>query len=310
MEQLLFLPPELDFTLLKFHDTTTNIDFEVCSCQISSCCPLCHTISTKIHSRYLRMIGDLPVSGKIAKLKLQVRKFFCENLDCSRKIFTERFPEQLNSYSRRFERLNELITSIGLELGGNVAQRIGKLCYVKISASTILRLVIKCPVPAIKLPKIIGVDDWAFKKRLKYGTIIVDLEKNEVVDLLPDREAKTLTDWLKKHLSVETVSRDRSSTYASAITEADDKIVQIADRWHILKNLTEGFEGFLNTQRESLRDISAELSEEQQLLSESIVSEIEEIAKKDIVVTGRYHDNFLKVKQLYNDAKVVLRQFW
>jgi transposase len=248
------------------------------------------------------MIGDLPVSGKIAKLKLQVRKFFCENLDCSRKIFTERFPEQLNSYSRRFERLNELITSIGLELGGNVAQRIGKLCYVKISASTILRLVIKCPVPAIKLPKIIGVDDWAFKKRLKYGTIIVDLEKNEVIDLLPDREAKTLTDWLKKHLSVETVSRDRSSTYASAITEADDKIVQIADRWHILKNLTEGFEGFLNTQRESLRDISAELSEELQLLSESIVPEIKEIAKKDIVLTGRYHDNFLKVKQLQNEG--------
>jgi transposase len=191
---------------------------------------------------------------------------------------------------------------MGLELGGNVAQRIGKLCYVKISASTILRLVIKCPIPAIKLPKIIGVDDWAFKKRLKYGTIIVDLEKNEVIDLLPDREAKTLTDWLKKHLSVETVSRDRSSTYASAITEADSKIVQIADRWHILKNLTEGFEGFLNTQRESLRDISAELSEEQQLLSESIVPEIKEIAKKDIVITGRYHDNFLKVKQLKSEG--------
>ena len=249
------------------------------------------------------MIDDLPVSGKIAKLRLQVRKFFCENLDCSRKIFTERFKEQLNSYSRRFERLNELITSIGLELGGNVAQRIGKLCYVKVSASTILRLVIKCPIPSIKLPKIIGVDDCAFKKRLKYGTIIVDLEKNEVIDLLPDREAKTLTDWLKKHLSVETVSRDRSSTYASAITEADDEIVQIADRWHILKNLTEGFEGVsggvpLNTQRESLRYISAELSEEQQLLSESIVPEIKDIAKKDIVITGKYHDNFLKVKQL------------
>jgi transposase len=248
------------------------------------------------------MIGDLPVSGKIAKLRLQVRKFFCGNSDCSRKIFTERFKEQLSSYSRRFERLNELITSIGLELGGNVAQRIGKLCNVKVSASTILRLVFKCPIPTIKLPKIIGVDDWAFKKRLKYGTIIVDLEKNEVIDLLPDREAKTLTDWLKKHLSVETVSRDRSSTYTSAITEADDKIVQIADRWHILKNLTEGFEGFLNTQRESLRDISAELSEEQQLLSESIVPEIKEIAKKDMVVTGKYYDNFLKVKQLQREG--------
>jgi transposase len=307
MEQSLFLPSELDFTLLKLHNTATNIDFEVCSCQISSCGPLCQTICIKIHSRYLRIIGDLPVSGKIAKLKLQVRKFFCENLDCSRKIFTERFTQQLHSYSRRFERLNVLLSSMGLELGGNVAQRIGKLCYVKISASTILRLVVKCPIPAIKLPKIIGVDDWAFKKRLKYGTIIVDLEKNEVIDLLPDREAKTLITWLKLHSSVETVSRDGSSTYASAITEADDKIVQIADRWHILKNLTEGFEGVsggvpLNTQRESLRDISAELSKEQQLLSESIVPEIKEIAKKDIVVMGRYHDNLRIVAPSENKA--------
>ena len=302
MKQSLFLPSELDFTLLKFHNNNTNIDFEVCSCQISSCCPLCQTISFKIHSRYARTISDLPVSGKLAKLTLQVRKFFCENIDCSRKIFTERFKEQLNAYSRRFERLNDLISSIGLELGGNVAHRIGKLCYVKISASTILRLVLKCPIPAIQLPKIIGVDDWAFKKRLKYGTIIVDLEKNEVIDLLPDREGKTLTDWLKQYPSIETVSRDRSSTYASATTEADGKIVQIADRWHILKNLTEGFEGFLNTQRESLRDISTELSEEQQLVLESIVPEIIEIAKKDIVITGRYHDNFLKVKELQREG--------
>ena len=291
MEQSLFLPSELDFTVLKFYNTTTNIDFEVCSCQTSSCCPLCQTISFRIHSRYARTIGDLPVSGKLAKLKLQVRKFFCENSDCTRKIFTERFKEQLSAYSRRFERLNDLISSMGLELGGNVAHRIGKLCYVKISASTILRLVLKCPIPIVQLPKIIGVDDWAFKKRLKYGTIIVDLEKNEVIDLLPDREGKTLTDWLKQYPSIETVSRDRSSTYASATTEADVKIVQIADRWHILKNLTEGFEGFLNTQRESLRDISAELSEEQQLVLESIVPGIIEIAKKDIVITGRYHDN-------------------
>ena len=254
----------------------------------------------------------MPVSGKLAKLKLQVRKFFCENLDCPRKIFTERFKEQLKAYSRRFERLNDLISSMGLELGGNVAHRIGKLCYVKISASTILRLVIKCPIPAIQLPKIIGVDDWAFKKRLKYGTIIVDLEKNEVIDLLPNREGNerrsaTLTNWLKQYPSIETVSRDRSSTYASATTEADSKIVQIADCWHILKNLTEGFEGVsggvpLNTQRESLRDISAELSEEQQLVLESRVPEIVEIAKKDIIITGRYHDNFLRVKRLQGEG--------
>lgn len=165
MEQSLFIANELNFTILNFHNTTTDIDFNMISSQISSCYPLYHSISTKIHSRYGRTIGDLPVSVKTAKVKLQVRKFFCENTDCIRKIFTERFKEQLNTYSRRFERLNELLSAMGLELGGNVAQRIGKLCFVKISASTILRLVIKCHIPAIKLPKIIGVDDWAFKKR-------------------------------------------------------------------------------------------------------------------------------------------------
>ena len=137
---------------------------------------------------------------------------------------------------------------------------------------------------------------------MKYGTIIVDLEKNEVIDLLPDREGKTLTDWLKQYPSIETVSRDRSSTYASATTEADGNIVQIADRWHILKNLTEGFEHFLNTQRESLRDISTELSDQQQLVLESIVPEIIEISKKDTAITGRYYDNFLKMKELQREG--------
>lgn len=98
------------------------------------------------------------------------------------------------------EDLNEL-SLMGLELGGNVAHRISKLSSVKISASTILRLIVKCPIPAIKLPKIIGVDDLVFKKRLKYGTIIIDLETNEVIDLLPaggvpHREALTLTNCL------------------------------------------------------------------------------------------------------------------
>ena len=154
------------------------------------------------------MIGDLPVSGKIATINLQVRKFFCENSTCIRKIFSERFKQQLKSYARRFERLNELLSSMGLDLGGNVAHRVGKLCFVRISASTILRLIIKSPIQAIVAPKIIGVDDWAFKKRMKYGTIIVDLEKNKVIELLPDREAKTLSRWLEQHPSVEIVSRD------------------------------------------------------------------------------------------------------
>lgn len=302
MNQTLFILNELSFTLFNLDHNSTHATFHVISNQISSFCPLCNFSTTKIHSKYIRTIGDLPVSGKIVQLKLHVRKFFCENTNCTRKIYTERFKHQLNSYGRRFERLNEQLSSMGLELGGNVAHRISKLSSVKISASTILRLIVKCPIPAIKLPKIIGVDDWAFKKKLKYGTIIVDLETNKVIDLLPDREAATLTNWLREHSSVETVSRDRSSTYASGITQASDKIIQIADRWHILKNLTEGFERFLNTQRGSLRDISVELSQKQQYESENIVSVPLIIAKKDTSIKGRYYDNFLKVKELQSDG--------
>ena len=138
MEQSLFLPAELDFILSNFHYTSSEIKLNVVSSQVASQCPICQNISTKVHSRYLRMIGDLLVSGKIVTIDLQVRKFFCENFDCTRKIFSERFKQQLKSYARRFEQLNELLSSMGLELGGNVAQRVGKQCFVRISASTIL----------------------------------------------------------------------------------------------------------------------------------------------------------------------------
>jgi transposase len=175
MEQSLFLPAGLDFTISNFQHTNTTINLNVASSQTSSQCPVCQHFTSKVHSKYHRVIGALPITGKITTINLQVRKFFCENSDCIRKIFSERFKQQINSYARRFERLNELLSSTGLELGGNLAQRIGILSFVKISASTILRLIIKCPIHAIESPKITGVDDWAFKKRFDYGTIIIDL---------------------------------------------------------------------------------------------------------------------------------------
>jgi len=130
MNQTLFIPNELNFTLLNLDHNSSHVDFHVISNQISSHCPLCRFTTTKIHSKYIRTLGDLPVSGKIVQLKLHVGKFFCENINCIRKIFTERFEHQLISYGKRFERLNEQLLSMGLELGGNVAHRISKLSFV------------------------------------------------------------------------------------------------------------------------------------------------------------------------------------
>ena len=214
-------------------------------------------------------------------------------------IFTERFVTGLASYARRFDRLNQVLTGIGLESGGNSTTRQVRYFSVKISASTVLRLIKKCDIPAISTPKIIGVDDYAFKKGRKYGTVIVDLETHRVIDLLPDREAKTLSSWLLEYPSIEIVSRDRSNTYAAAITEACPQAEQIADRWHILKNLSETLERFLDTQRGEIKETALRLSQQQQKsANDEIIPDKAETLPQKAVFVGKYYDNFLKVKDL------------
>ena len=105
-ETITTLPSELDFILSNFHVTSSVVKLSVISSQVASQCPICQIINTRVFSRYFRMIGDLPVSGKIATINLQVRKFFCENSACIQRIFSERFKKQRKSYARRFKRLN------------------------------------------------------------------------------------------------------------------------------------------------------------------------------------------------------------
>jgi transposase len=113
---------------------------------------------------------------------------------------------------------------------------------MKTSGDTLLRMIrrqsnkIRTGREAL-LPKVIGARDWAWRKGCTYGTIIVDLERRNVIDLLPDREAETLTGWLLAHPSVETVARDRSPIYRNGIMLGKPYATQIADRWHLLSNL-------------------------------------------------------------------------
>jgi transposase len=319
----LLLPSTLDLALLGYEVLTERVTLEVLSHCSSSICPLCGHESNKIHSFYHRRITDLPTGGKKVSVQLQASKFFCLNSDCVRKIFTERFAAGLSSYGRRFERLNEVLTYCGLESGGNSSTRQAgcrpvNYFAVKISASTMLRLMKKRRIPLIAAPKVIGVDDWAFKKRCTYGTIIIDLENRQVIDLLPNREANTLAKWLLKHPTIEAerrpvISRDRSTTYASAITEGSPQAVQVADRWHILKNLTETLEKFLDTQRDSIKEISVQLSkdnrnEEQKPLIEAIVIKNEESLQieqptNEIVPKSKYYDK-LRVVAPYEGKRI------
>jgi len=200
-------------------------------------CPSCGTASSRIQSRYTRMLRDLPSVGHPIRLILHVRRFFCKKGTCAQKIFVERLPELCHPYAQRTKRLQKALCELGLKGGGQAEADMGTELGFSGSRDTILRLVHQWERPALPEPHIIGLDDWAWKRRLRYGTLICDLERGLPIDLLPDRTVETVSAWLKEHPSVDTISRDGSSEYASAIKKGAPQAREVSDRWHLTKNL-------------------------------------------------------------------------
>jgi transposase len=201
-------------------------------------CPSCGTQSSHIQSRYTRTLRDLPSSGRPIRLILHVRRFFCKQSTCAQKIFAERLPELCRPYAQCTNRLQESLCQLGLRVGGQAGADAGSELGLSSSRDTILRLVRRCKQSAYSEPRVIGLDDWAYKRRQRYGTLICDLERSQPIDLLPDRSAESVEAWLKKHPSIRVVSRDGSSEYASAVRKGAPQARQVSDRWHLVKNLT------------------------------------------------------------------------
>ncbi len=211
------------------------------------------TPSKRVHSRYLRKLYDLPWLGNSAYLYLTVRRFFCDIENCERQIFAERLPKVTVPYGRRTNRLTDVIRALGLGSGGEEGSRLATRLAISVSPDTLIRQVRQTPAPEHETPRVLGVDDWAKRKGQKYGTILVDLEERVVVDLLEDRTAETLADWLKEHPGVEIITRDRSKTYAKGAKEGAPNATQVADRWHLLENLSDALERLLTRHHKYLR---------------------------------------------------------
>jgi transposase len=183
-------------------------------------CPECHQPSARIHGHYQRTVADLPCAGRNVILALTVRKFVCTTSSCPRQIFTERLPGLVQSYARMTSRLIALVQALGLATGGQLGTRLADRAAIATTPPTLLRHLMQLPSPVARAVRVLGVDDFAWKKRHRYGTLLVDLERHKIVEVLADRESATVEQWLRAHPEVKVVSRDRGKEYTKAATEA------------------------------------------------------------------------------------------
>ena len=253
LHHLLPSPSLLSLTSYEMNLESQHLTLSVSSTQTIAHCPLCGALTERIHSRYQRTLADLPCLHFSLILLLQVCKFFCPNPECHRKIFTERIPDVATPWARKTVRYVQQLQSIALALGGAAGSRLGKLLGYFSCGSTFLNHLQRLSLPEFEIPKILGVDDFAFRRGQNYGTILVNLETHKPIALLADRKAETLANWLQEHPGIEVLSRDRSKTYKSAMDKAAPEAIQVADRFHLVKNLSETLEDALGDYRAELK---------------------------------------------------------
>jgi transposase len=205
-------------------------------------CSACGVWSEAFHSSYGRSIADLPIADRRLVVHLQVRRFRCHESTCRRKTFVEQVPTLVERYARRTRRLRSDLEFIGLALGGRPGSRLCRRQKKSTSRMTLLRLVRALPEPPIETARELGVDEFAFRRGRRYGTILVDAASHHVLDLLEDPSADALVEWLSNHPSVNVLCRDRDGVYASAASRGAPGAMQVADRWHIVHNLADALE--------------------------------------------------------------------
>jgi transposase len=204
-------------------------------------CPLCGRRSRRVRSQYERTRADLPSLGDPVCLHLRVRRFACRVRWCRRRICSGRRPEVAAPFARRTVRLQAQLARVGFALGGAPGERHARASGLAVSRRTLLRLVRATPLPTAGPVRILRIDDWAWRRGCHYGTILVNLETHRVVDLLPDRTAESVAAWLRGHPEVALISRDRAGCYADGARQGAPPARHVADRFHLVKNVTDGF---------------------------------------------------------------------
>jgi len=265
-------------------------------------CPSCQVYSSWSHSYYLRTARDLPILGYNVIVNLRARKFYCRNENCSKKVFSERFPDHFVPHKRSTVRLDDKLLKIALLMGGNPGKRLCDTLNIKTSSSSLIRCIHQKELQPRKPSAHIGIDDWAYKKGHTYGTAIVDLKKRKIIDLLPDRETSSVESWLRNRSDVKIVTRDRYVKYAKGITNGAPSARQVADRWHLLKNMGDATKKLLERERQELRRQEVAKANKEQSRRGKNQYNPSPFDRHDKTLQ---HAKFREIKKLYSQGKTI-----
>jgi len=303
IKRLIFLPG-FRIDNIKHNNSSINVFASIKSKR--SQCPGCGSFSTSVHDSYTRKLADLSAFQNSTTILLRTRKFKCKDSSCDRKVFSEQTPHTMR-YSRRTARASSILDKLSIELTGKLGSLLSKQLLLPVSTSTVTRIAMKQKLPEVIQPIVLGVDDWAFRKGVNYGTILIDMETSRPIELLASRERSDLKRWLKKYPNVKIVTRDRASSYSSAINEVCPDAIQVADRFHLLMNLSDALDKYFKSVQAGIRLLIKNKTEE--IIKMSANSKLED--KEDLdpatitatpelkpLNTDQRIDNFNKVKEL------------
>ncbi|SEP05053.1 ISL3 family transposase [Actinacidiphila rubida] len=250
IEDVLF--PGIDVDLERLVVSPDLLVVEAAARGKSPRCPSCATLGKRVHSSYWRTLGERPAIGRRLAIRLRVRRFFCDRKRCGRLTFVEQVEGLSERYRRSSIGLKGWLRAVAMELGGRAGERLCRALHLRAGRTRLLEL-LEVPEVAARAPRVLGVDEFAFRRGRTYGTVLVDIEAGTVVDVLPDRTSETFAAWLREHPGAAIVCRDRATAYTKAVKEAAPKAIEVADRWHLLQNLGRAVEKTCQQHRACLR---------------------------------------------------------